>query len=199
MPSYQVAFHAICEECGRPFDGLVAQRPSVTNAASDMWDAPTRRKFLEHAVRNRRWSSLDTRYGPDGHGCPHCGARQSWDPLPKPEEPTRAVRGKVAVMGCFLFAAFIVGGTVALSEYLVQILALGEDDPLVMFVAWAACLVVGVVLAMRYNKEEDRLAGGIYKERVRTYELQLAAYEDYQAMEGIMRYMLNSVKLVAEE
>ncbi len=187
---YMVKFRATCEDCGKSFEGVVAKQVPVNdsalagnigNALADAGDLAIRRKSLEGAVRDRRWADLDMEYGLGGHGCPHCGARQSWDPMPKPEEPKRTAKGKAGNMGCFLLAAFFVGAIIALIEYLIQSFVLGEDDPTILFVVWAACLVAGIVLAVRSNKKDDEEADATYPERMKEYERQMAEYEDYQA------------------
>ncbi|MBR3325737.1 MAG: hypothetical protein IKG22_00230 [Atopobiaceae bacterium] len=189
---YMVRFHALCEECGKNFEGVVSKEVPVNdsaiagnigNAIADAGDLAIRRKSLESAVRDKCWSDLDMNYGilPIDHCCPHCGARQSWDPMPKPEEPTRTAKGKAGNMGCFLFAAFFVGGIISLIVYIIQSFVFYESDPTIMFIVWAACLVVGIVLAVRSNAKDDKEADATYPERMKDYERQLAVYDDYQA------------------
>lgn len=186
---YLVKFHAHCEECGKRFDGVVAKEVpvndsaiagNIVNSMADSADLAIRRKSLEGAVRDKRWQDLDMSYGLSGHGCPYCGARQSWDPMKRPEVPKRTAKGKAGNIVAALFAAFFVGGILALIEYLIQSFVFGEDDPTFLFILWAVCLVVGVVLAIRSNKKDDQKAVASYPERMKEYERELAAYEAFQ-------------------
>ena len=189
---YQVKFRAICEECGKSFEGIISKEVPVNdsalagnigNALADAGDLAIRRRSLESAVRDKRWSDLDMNYGvlSISHECPYCLARQSWDPMPRPEEPKKTAAGKAGNTGWILLAAFIVGAIVALIEYIIQSFAFSEDDPTVMFIVWFACLVIGVVLAVRSNKKDNEKANATYPERMKEYERELAAYDEYQS------------------
>lgn len=185
---YMVKFSADCEECGRRFEGVVSKEVptndsklagNIVNEMADAGDLAIRRKSLESAVRDKRWSDLDMSYGM-GHGCPHCRARQSWDPMPKPEEPKKTAKGKAGNMGCALLASFFAGGVVALIEYAIQSFVFGEDDPTFLFIVWAVVIVAGIIWGIKGNKDEDAKAADSYGERMAEYQKKLADYEAFQ-------------------
>lgn len=185
---YVVKFVANCEECGKPFEGVIIKSVpkndskiagDMGNALADVGDYAIRRKSLENAVRDKRWADLNMSYG-TGHACPHCGARQSWDPMEKPEEPTKAAKGKVGNMGCALLLAFFCGCVVALIAYLIQCFVFGESDPTIVLVVGAVFMVGGVVVGIRGNREQDAKAAASYDDRMAAYQKELATYEEFQ-------------------
>ena len=110
---YLVDFTAVCEECGQRFNGVIAKEVPVNDSAlagnilnsmADSVDAGTRKKAVESAVRDERWSDLDMCYGLLEHECPHCRARQSWDPMEKPKEPKQEVTFVDKALCIVLFA-----------------------------------------------------------------------------------------------
>ena len=189
---YVVKFVANCEECGKPFEGVVVKSvpkndskiaDDMGNALADAGDYAIRRKSLENAVRDKRWADLNMSYG-TGHACPHCGARQSWDPMEKPEEPSKVAKGKAGNMGCALLLAFFCGNLVALIVYLIQCFAFSESDPTIVLVVVAVFMLGGMVVGIRGNREQDAKASESYDDRMAAYQKELAAYEEFQRTVG---------------
>ncbi len=189
---YVVKFVANCEECGKPFEGVIVKSVpkndskiagDMGNALADAGDYAIRRKSLENAVRDKRWADLNMSYG-TGHACPHCGARQSWDPMEEPEVPTKVAKGKAGNMGCALLLAFFCGCVVALIAYLIQCFVFGESDPTIVLVVGAIFMLGGIVVGMRGNREQDAKAAESYDDRMAAYQRELAAYEEFQRTVG---------------
>ena len=189
---YLVDFEATCEECGRRFEGVIAQEVPLNDSAlagytlntlADQVDAAVRKKAVETAVREKRWADLDLCYGLNEHECPHCFARQSWDPMEKPKEPKEKVSAGDQAMGlgCFVLFGLIAGVMVGLVLTIVQLILL----PDLAFgwgfgVGMGVCSVAGVALGLQSNKEDVERTESTADERLKAYQRDLEAYNHYQ-------------------
>jgi hypothetical protein len=139
------------------------------------------RKAVESAVRDRRWSDLELSYGANGHSCPYCGARQSWDPLDEPAEPMKTVHGKSNNLGCFIGGCVFAGVVVGLVFYLIQSFGFQNDDPWLPFAAPIVVgLIVGIVLGLRSDRDEEARSVETYSERIADYRRNRIEYEAFQ-------------------
>ncbi len=189
---YLVDFEATCEECGRRFTGVIAKEVPVNdsalagdtlNSVADQVDAAIRRKAVEKAVQERRWTDLDLCYGLNQHECPHCLARQSWDPMERPKEPQRKVTAGQQAMGvgCFVFFGLIAGVMVGLILTIVQLVILPDLDFGWGFgIGIAVCAIGSVALGIQSNKEDVKRTEDAADERMRAYRGELEAYNQYQ-------------------
>lgn len=191
---YLVRFHANCEECGRRFEGVFwrmvpnsdgAMLASVMSSGlkntAEYVDARNTKKGLEKRLREKRWSELSSggitsgvSYTmPHTHFCPHCGARQSWDPMVEPKEPEKT-SGRIGYAAIGVFFCGIVGMLIGLFA----MAFVGET------IALMVCTVLGVVFGAVFgywiggliNKDERES----YAERRAAYERDKTAYEEYQ-------------------
>lgn len=188
---YYVNYHATCEKCGKRFDGYiergVAKNDSeilgdMINSFADSVDGMNARKYVETRVNDGRWSELRMPYGLDGHSCPHCGARQSWDPPVKPQEPEKKQRlsSKAGAIGWMVFGSAFAGGVLGLIAYLIQSFVFYEDDPAILAVVFTVCVVAGVIIGLWSNKKTGEDLADTYDERMEAYRRNLADYEVYE-------------------
>ena len=189
---YLVDFEAVCEECGKRFSGVIAQEVPVNDSAlagnilntmADSVDANARKKRVENAVRDKRWSDLNLCYGMLQHECPHCRARQSWDPMTKPTEPKKKeTAGDQALgLGCIVGFGFVVGVMVGLVLTIIQLIALPDLDFGWGFgIGIAVCTIGSIALGISTNKESAEQTESTYDERLASYKAELSTYERYQ-------------------
>ena len=190
---YIVPFDCTCEECGSKFSGLFyrmvpqddtsplgSAMSSGMKALAETVDARNTRKSLERRLQDKRWSQLSSggiyagvSYGDYmGHSCPHCGARQSWDPMTEPKEPEKK-SGKLFYM---VIGAIFCGIIGMLAGLFLMIAFDGTAFFISMGVGAAVGAVLGNVVADGVNKEEVES----YEKRRSAYETDLAAYRAFQ-------------------
>ena len=189
---YLVDFEATCEECGKRFSGVIAKEVPVNDSAlagdtlnsmADQVDAGIRKRAVEKAVREKRWTDLDFCYGLMEHECPHCFARQSWDPMEKPKEPQQKVTAGEQVMGvgCFVFFGLIVGVMVGLILTIIQIILLPDLDFGWGFgIGIVLCTIASIVLGVWSNRDDVERTESTADERVKAYQHELEVYNQYQ-------------------
>ena len=188
---YLVDFTAVCEECGKRFNGVIAKEVPVNDSAlagnilnslADSADAGIRKKAVENAVRDKRWQDLDMCYGLLEHECPHCRARQSWDPMEKPKEPKQeaTVGDKALGIGCFAGAGLIAGVLAGFVVYIVPLMFFDFDSFIPALVVIAAAFIGGIVAGAKSNKEDVERMASTRDEVQQNYQGKLAAYNEYQ-------------------
>ena len=188
---YYVNYHADCEKCGKGFDSYikraVAKNDSellgdAINSFADSVDGMNARKFVEACVKEGRWSELWMDYGPTGHGCPHCGARQSWDPPVVPPEPEKkqAASSKLGSIGLSVFIFVVAGLVIGLLQYIVQTSFFYDSDPTMLMAIVVICAIAGVIFGIWMNKKTGEDLVDTYDERMRSYQEALANYEAFQ-------------------
>lgn len=189
---YLVDFEAVCEECGKRFSGVIAQEVPVNDSAlagnilntmADSADAKIRKTYVEKAVRDKRWSDLNLCYGLTQHDCPHCLARQSWDPMTKPTEPKAKESAADQAMGIGLTLVLGLGAGIAAGLVLTIIQLVLLPD---LAFGWgfgigiAVCLIGSIWLGVTINKQDAEETDNTYDERLKKYQGELKAYNAYQ-------------------
>lgn len=191
---YLVRFRTTCEECGHSFQGIFYRKvpendtsplssvlPSQLNAAAESIDAKNTRKWLDTRLREHRWSEVSgggaftgvSYYMPFGHSCPHCGARQSWDPMQEPKKPEK----KSGRLGYTAIGAVFCG----ICGMLVGLFAMAIT---LEHIALTICSVAGIVIGLLFGYwvggliNKDELES--YSERLAAYERDKEAYEKFQ-------------------
>ena len=187
---YLVDFTAVCEECGQRFNGVIAKEVPVNDSAlagnilnsmADSVDAGIRKKAVESAVRDERWSDLDMCYGLLEHECPHCRARQSWDPMEKPQEPKQEVTFVDKALCIVLFAGIgLVAGVLAgFVVFIVPLMLFDFDSFIPALVVIAAAVIGGIVAGVKSNKEDEERTANTRDEVQKDYQRKLTAYNEY--------------------
>lgn len=194
-----IPFECECEECGQEFDGVFwrlipeEEISPLASVMSDgmldlahMVDARNALKKLQGQLRNHQWTGLSSggitsnvSYGtpPAGHACPHCGARQSWDPLPEPVEPKEAGGG---LMGCSVLVCAGAGSLLGCVLMMLEPFELPGDITSWLIVGIIIGVIVGVVIGRLMNKSDDAEARASYPDRLAAYQRDVAAYNAYQ-------------------
>ena len=194
---YLVKFRTDCEVCGKPFEGVFyrmvpknSEAPlsgvltSGMLAAADYADARLTKHHLDSRIRERRWTELSdgevttgVSYGePFNHSCPHCGARQSWDPMDEPKEPekTETIGGRIAYV---IFGALFLG----IIGMLVGLFAMAiVNDAIGLVVCAALGVAAGIALGIWIGINSNKEAIESYALRLEAYERDKAAYDSYQ-------------------
>ena len=195
---YIVRFNTVCEECGQPFEGVFYRMVPTEDgspltgvltdgmlATAEYLDARMTKSSLESRLKERRWSELSSggvmagvSYAePFHHSCPHCGARQSWDPMDEPKEPekTETVGGRIAYI---IFSAFFLGIIGMLVGLFAMVII---DDAIGLLVCAALGVAAGIALGVWIGNNANKEAIETYDQRLEAYEREKAAYDAYQA------------------
>ena len=188
---FHVPYHVDCEVCGERIDGVIIRGTEkedleiLGDTISSFADAVGKMnvtKYVEEHVKAGEWDKLLMPYGPGGHACPHCGARQSWDPMVKMEEPAKeqTASSKAGAIGCTSLAFVFAGMVLGLIAYIIQNVVFYESDPLIIAIFVVVGVIAGVVSGIWANKKTGEELDETYDKRMEEYQEYLATYEAFE-------------------